>query len=138
MSRKKFRQLLNENVEGINDHNVGFIISYTLHFSSQLHIWHLLTKNAQQHSALQELYDGLREEVDKLAEKFIAQGGNLETVSDNLLAYYDEKVVRRSITEYRQLITNSISNDKNIASIVDSLIDIQEILDSGLYKFDLK
>jgi len=138
----KFRDILNEKilneaVDGINDSGIGYIITYTLQFIAQVHVWHLLCKSGQKHTALGELYEELQSEVDELAEKFIAQGGTIETVSEPIVAYYDEGMIIARIEEYRNLVTSAINTDPAMASIVDGVTDLQEVIDSKLYKFKM-
>lgn len=138
---KKVQSGLNESlteaVDGINNSGIGYIIPYTLQFIAQAHTWHLLCPNGQKHMALGELYDELQTEVDGLAEKFIAQGGRLETVSLPLTAYYDELEVRARLEEFRNIVSSAITTDSRLASISDGLTDLQEVIDSKLYKFNL-
>lgn len=128
---------LTEAIDGINNSGIGYIIPYTLQFIAQAHAWHLLCPNGQKHMALGELYDELQSEVDGLAEKFIAQGGRLETITLPLTAYYDELEVRAKLEEFRNVVSSAITTDPRFASISDSLIDLQEVIDSKLYKFNL-
>jgi hypothetical protein len=128
---------LTEAVDGINNSGIGYIIPYTLQFIAQAHTWHLLCPNGQKHMALGELYDELQTEVDGLAEKFIAQGGRLETVSLTLTAYYDELEVRARLEEFRNIVSSAITTDSRLASISDGLTDLQEVIDSKLYKFNM-
>lgn len=128
---------MNEEVDGINNSGIGYIIPYTLQFIAQAHTWHLLCPNGQKHMALGELYEELQSEVDELAEKFIAQGGRLETVSYPLTAYYDELEVRAKLEEFRNIVSSAITTDPRLASISDGLTDLQEVIDSKLYKFNM-
>jgi DNA-binding ferritin-like protein len=133
----KQEQKIDEAIIGVNDSGIGYIITYTLQFISQVHVWHLLCPNGQKHMALGELYEELETEVDELAEKFIAQGGRLESVSVPLLAYYDEQEVLAKIDEFRNIVTSAITTDPVMASIVDGITDLQEVIDSKLYKFNM-
>jgi DNA-binding ferritin-like protein len=128
---------LEESIDGINDSGIGYIITYTLQFTAQAHVWHLLCKSGQKHQALKELYEELQDEVDELAERFIAQGGMLSTTAEPIVAYYDDEMVRARIGEYRDLVTSAITTDPAMASIVDGLVDLQEVIDGKLYKFNL-
>jgi len=134
----KKHQDLTEAVVGVNDTGIGYIIPYTLQFIAQVHVWHFLCKSGQKHAALGELYEGLQEEVDGLAEKFIAQGGVLQTVAEPLVAYYDEELIRQRIDQYRNMVTSAINSEPAMASIVDGVTDLQQIVDSALYKFNLQ
>ena len=123
---------ITEAVDGI-----GYIIPYTLQFIAQAHVWHLLCTNGQKHTALGELYEELQSEVDGLAEKFIAQGGVLESISFPLMSYYDESEVRSKFEEFRIIVTSAINTDARMASIVDGITDLQEVIDAKLYKFNM-
>ena len=136
--KKSAETKINEAVIGINDSGIGYIIPYTLQFISQVHVWHLLCPSGQKHTALGELYDELQTEVDGLAEKFIAQGGQLNTVSIPLTAHYDEAEIYTKLDEFRNVVTSAITTDPRMASIVDGLTDLQEVLDAKLYKFKLQ
>jgi DNA-binding ferritin-like protein len=128
---------LTEAIAEVNDNGIGYIIPYTLQFIAQAHTWHLLCPNGQKHMALGELYEELQSEVDELAEKFIAQGGTLLNVNVPLMAYYDEFTVRAAINELRNIVTSAIDTNPRMASIVDGLTDLQEVIDAKLYKFNL-
>jgi DNA-binding ferritin-like protein len=128
---------LTEAIAEVNDNGIGYIIPYTLQFIAQAHTWHLLCPNGQKHMALGELYEELQSEVDELAEKFIAQGGTLLNVNMPLMAYYDEFTVRTAINELRNIVTSAIDTNPRMASIVDGLTDLQEVIDAKLYKFNL-
>jgi DNA-binding ferritin-like protein len=128
---------LTEAIAEVNDNGIGYIIPYTLQFIAQAHTWHLLCPNGQKHMALGELYEELQSEVDELAEKFIAQGGTLLNVNVPLMAYYDEFTVRTAINELRNIVTSAIDTNPRMASIVDGLTDLQEVIDAKLYKFNL-
>lgn len=128
---------ITEAVDGINSTGIGYIIPYTLQFIAQAHVWHLLCPNGQKHTALGELYEELQSEVDGLAEKFIAQGGVLESISFPLMSYYDESEVRSKFEEFRIIVTSAINTDARMASIVDGITDLQEVIDAKLYKFNM-
>ena len=128
---------VNERVEGVNDTGIGYVISYTLQFIAQAHAWHLVCPNGQKHMALGELYEELQSEVDGLAEKFIAQGGILQPVNEGLFPYYDEALIRERLDTFRNMVSSVITTDPRMASIVDGITDLQEIIDAKLYKFNL-
>lgn len=133
-----FKQL-KENIDEINETGVGYIISYSLFMIAQMHLWHLLCPTAQQHIALGEFYDELQSEVDELAERFIAQGGILSNIIDEpLIANYDEYLVMEKFNQFRNMVTSAIDTNSRMASIVDGVVDIQELIDNKLYKFKLK
>lgn len=133
-----FRKFLNEEVQGINENGIGRLITYTLYMTAQVHVWHLLCPSGQKHTALGELYDELQSEVDELAEKFIAQGGYLTTITEPIIAMYSEEVIRQKCDEYRTMITSCINRTPEMESIMDGVVDLQEIVDAKLYKFNLQ
>ena len=128
---------LEEAIEGINDTGIGYVISYSMFMIAQTHIWHLLCKSGQKHVALKNFYDELQDEVDELAERFIAQGGILSDVEANLVARYDDFEIVSAFNSYREMVTSCVESRPEMASIVDGIVDLQEIIDSNLYKFNL-
>lgn len=138
MFNKKIKQTLNEEIQQINDKGIGSIISYSLFMVSQAHMWHLLCPDAQQHTVLGEFYNKLNDEVDELAERFLAQGGVLNDVDMPLIAKYSEFEVLRNLEDLRNIVTSAIDTDPIMASIVDGLVDIQELIDNIIYKFKLR
>lgn len=138
----KFRELLsnkkiNEEVTGINNTGIGYVITYSMYMIAQTHIWHLLCTSGQKHTALKEFYEELQDEVDELAERFIAQGGELQNVEVPLVAKYDDLTVMQKCQEYRNMVTSCIDTRPEMASIVDGIVDLQEVIDSKLYKFKM-
>jgi hypothetical protein len=132
-------QVMNENVEGINEFGIGYIITYGLFLVAQIHIWHFVTTLAQQHIVLGELYTEFESEIDSLAEKFIAQGGVLVNVSNQTLTTeYNDFKVYETLEQYRNLISSSIDSRNVMRPIADGLTDLMEIIDAKLYKFKLK
>ena len=128
---------LNENIEGINNSGIGYVITYSMYMIAQTHIWHLLCTSGQKHTALKEFYEELQDEVDELAERFIAQGGELQTVDTPIVAKYDDLMVLQRINEYRNIVTSCIDTRPEMASIIDGIVDLQEVIDSKLYKFKM-
>ena len=134
----RFKQFISEDAPEINTIGLGYIIPTYIMAVAQFHVWHLLCPNGQKHTALKLMYTELQDELDKLAEKFIAQGGKLETINESLMAMYADADVISKIQQIRDLTTSAISKNSDMAGIVDSLVDIQEIIDSNLYKFNLQ
>lgn len=128
---------INEAIQDINSYGIGHLVTYTLHMVSQIHIWHLLCPSGQKHTALGDLYNALNDEADVLAERFIAQGGALEVINASLVPFYDESTVRMQLDVYRSMVTASMTDRPDMAAINDAVIDLQEIIDSNLYKFNL-
>lgn len=135
---KSFLKMLNEEIdERENKEDISNLITYTLYLISQVHIWHLLCPSGQKHTALGELYNELQSAVDVLAERFIALGGKLSPLNISLVTTYSDLSVIKAIKEYREMTVKCISQDPSQQSINDAVIDLQEIADSKLYKFNL-
>lgn len=137
---EKYGKKVNEYVEGINETGISYLILDTMYCIGQIHIWHLLCTSGQKHTALGDLYDSLVENVDELAEKFIAQGGIIsESEPYKFMCKYDEVYIHNYINSYRTHISAVIENSMGaeLKSIQDSVIDLQEVIDEFLYKFKL-
>jgi len=134
----KFKDFINENIEDINNTGIGYLITYSLYMVAQTHLWHLIATSGQKHTALNELYTELQDEVDELAEQFIAQGGKLEPVNDSIMTVYDDNLIIEKLNQYRNMVTSCIDRRPEMASIVDGIIDLQEVIDKKLYKFKLQ
>lgn len=132
---------LNEAIDEINEFGLGYFITYSIFMVGQSHVWHLLCPNGQKHTALGEFYNELQSEVDELAERFITQGGKLENIDRGIIAQYDEYSVIQEFENFRSYVSGcigAIGVSSTMASIVDGLTDIQEVIDSKLYKFKLQ
>jgi DNA-binding ferritin-like protein len=128
------------NIETLQQSGVNYIVCKTLALASQVHIWHLLAKSGQKHTALGTFYTALETEVDGLAEKFLAIGGILEDYSYNLISTYSDVDITIAIRDFRDHVSNTIANiklDSNLESILDSLTDLQEAIDNFSYQFKL-
>ena len=140
----KFKNYINVNekiyVPGINEVSVGSCIVYMMNSISQFHIWHLLAKSGQKHTALNELYTGLQDELDDLAEIFIAGGGILQPVEISLITEYNDDSIRSEYAMLRNKLSQAISETSapDMRSIQHELIEIQELVNKSMYKFDLE
>lgn len=141
----KFRELLtqnelHENVQGITENTVGYIIVKTMALIAQAHVWHLVIRSGQKHTALNELYTTLQDEVDELAERYIGQGGVLPSQNFNIDTGISNEYVLAYIESYRFEVSACISElagNAELSSILDGVIDLQECIDSFAYKFKL-
>lgn len=129
----------NEDVQGINETGVGAVITTTLAMIAQAHAWHLLVKSGQKHTALGEFYEELQDEVDELAERFIAQGGQLQAVQGTITVDADYGLILSSVAALRDQVSRcaAATVSPEMASILDGVVDIQECIDSFVYKFKL-
>lgn len=131
---------LEEAIKGIENVKISNIIPKTLAMVAQAHVWHLLIKSGQKHMALNELYTNLDSEVDGLAEKFIGQGGIIQPLSFEMDIDASFENILNKVDLFRVEVSDCISSVKNnseLQSILDGLIDLQEVIDSFTYKFKL-
>lgn len=138
----KAQEKINEavNVDELNTSGVGYIITKTLAMAAQVHIWHLLAKSGQKHSALGSFYDVLETEVDGLAEKFIAIGGEIAGFDCQFVAKYDDSNIILAVREFREEVSGCImfiKDNSDLQSILDGLTDLQEEIDQFVYRFKL-
>lgn len=127
-------------VAALNASGIGYIVSKTLAVAAQVHIWHLLAKSGQKHSALGSFYDALETEVDLLAEKFLAIGGTISDFSFNFSSSYSDTDIILAMREYRDEVSDTIFSVKDSAdlqSVLDGLTDLQEDIDQFIYRFKL-
>lgn len=137
-----FKRFINEKtyLPEINDNSLGEKIILLLNDVSQFHIWHWLAKSGQKHVVLGEFYESLTEELDELTEMFIATGGVLKPISTTLMTEYSDELVLAKFAELRVRISDCIAmfDQPDFRSIQDELIEIQELIDKTMYKFDLE
>ena len=105
----KFRDLVNkkeqvnEDVQGINNSGIGYLITYSMYMIAQTHIWHLLCKSGQKHTALGEFYEEMQDEVDSLAEDSIFIEDKI-TPSENGIYKGEYKTINhRFIKEFTEI-----------------------------------
>lgn len=112
---------------------------------SQFHIYHLMCKNGTHHEALKVFYTELQDELDELAETVIAHYNiqDLE-IEDNsyiceLYLGYDFNKMSEEVNDLRQDCVNTIKlvDSAENKSVIDKLIDIQEICDKLKYQLQL-
>lgn len=128
------------NVDELNASGIGYIINKTLATAAQVHIWHLLAKSGQKHSALGSFYDALETEIDGLAEKFLAIGGVIGSFECKFEAQYDDANIILAIREFREDVSGAImfvKDSADLQSMLDGLTDLQEEIDQFIYRFKL-
>jgi Family of unknown function (DUF5856) len=134
----KSSEELVEAVQGINDNSVGYLIPYALFMVAQTHLWHFLCPDGQKHMALGEFYEELEEEADSLAERFIAQGGQLQPFNVQFDMEYSDAKVYSAFAAFREVVSQcALQTDRaELRSIQDGVVDLQEVIDNKLYKFE--
>lgn len=133
---KTFKDIVNE--ESIE---IGYI-SHSLFVIAQTHIFHWLTKSGQEHEAIGEFYEELQNALDAFTERFIGKYGDLPTDSDNVTFYfeYSTEDLLYLLEEYDDLTSQVIDEFDPVddASIIDSLVDVKELIDQLRFKLRLK
>lgn len=112
--------------------SAGELISTLLLAAAQVHVLHLTNPSFAKHKALNELYDGLPDIIDSIAESMQADGiltGYNQSITINqtldLIAYVEE--LRTYLKNNRQ----AVSTESYVQNQIDSLL---ELINSTLYK----
>lgn len=132
--------MLNTTGQDLDNAIVHFVLE-SFNTATQTHIYHLLTKSYAEHIAIGEFYEGLDGCIDSIAESAI--GLDVQSaVSDynaNLKFAYSKADLKMLITSYRNSVNYLIekTNHKEIMSINDKLINIQQLIDNLNYKLQL-
>jgi len=125
--------------EGEDD--ISKFLSHSLYIISQTHIWHWMTKNGQTHESIGEFYKSLQDTIDNTAERFIGKyNPNQSGAYTHKLVYnLENSIILDTIDTYDNLVNDIISRFDKIddASIVDSLVDIKELIDTLRFKLRL-
>ena len=115
------------------------VIANILTFSLQAHIYHLQTLSGNDHMALGEFYDTLRNEGDELAEKFIGNGGILNYYDEfdvDFTMTYDKGELINELYEFKEDILTAIrfTDESELLSLQEDLVEIKGAIDSLVYK----
>lgn len=138
-----FLDYLNEKLEGNGgniDAEVTKYVMDALIFSAQTHIYHLLTKSYADHMAIGDFYEGLEEEVDKLAEQAIGAGlEGSEIITPSLYFVYTKETLISQVNMFKDSTTELLQKTEvpNLMNLNDVLIAIQTLCDTLLYKLQL-
>lgn len=142
MKLKTFLEFYDEDKENHNRIILSELMSTSLYMIAQTHMWHWLIKSGQKHTALEEFYTAINEEIDVFSEKLLSLGDiELKNKLFNLEVNTSNEYILSVVKSYRNSITKCISmikNDSNLYSILDSLADLQEETDKFIYKFNLE
>ena len=143
MELKSFKEInegyYRDGNDGMGAEAIQGIIFETMSMVVQSHIFHLVTTSNADHEALGEFYTELDKVSDELAETFIGMDGDLESFGDYdasfVTSYFKEEYVEL-VEGYRAGISDVITytNNPEMMSLNDKLIDVQELVDKLLYK----
>lgn len=138
---KKFLSQTDLKEEYHDSNKIGFFITESLAFASQVHIFHLLSLSGQKHLALKEFYSSLEDIIDSVAEKFIARGGKIESINYEFKTSSDVEFVLNTVSNYRDELTEIIDlmiDDSENQGIFDELVEVQKEIDQFVYRFSLE
>ena len=111
------------------------LISYLLHSSTQVHIFHLQTKSYAEHKALNEYYDSIVGLVDTLVESFQGKYDIINSYENYALNNYENtantikyfKALLKTVEDLR----GSVKEDSNLQNEIDNIV---KLITSTLYK----
>lgn len=90
------------------------------------HLWHLRTSSYAEHKALQELYEGLQDNLDSLIEQVQGKFGTKinPTGTIKILGSTDVRVYLIKLSEsIEKFIENSLSDDKDLENTALLLLE---------------
>jgi hypothetical protein len=111
------------------------LISYLLHSSTQVHIFHLQTKSYAEHKALNKYYDSIVGLVDTLVESFQGKYDIINSYENYALNNYENtantikyfKALLKTVEDLR----GSVKEDSNLQNEIDNIV---KLITSTLYK----
>ena len=105
-------------------------------FTEQVHVWHLQTGSYAQHMALADLYDGIPDIVDTIAEAMTGLNHKLTvpTKSFTLKNFNGISEVVSEINGYKDRATMMFKATGDVAGINNSLADLISLFDKTVYK----
>ena len=111
------------------------LISYLLHSSTQVHIFHLQTKSYAEHKALNKYYDSIVGLVDTLVESFQGKYDIINSYENYALNNYENtantikyfKALLKTVEDLR----SSVKEDSNLQNEIDNIVTL---ITSTLYK----
>jgi DNA-binding ferritin-like protein len=115
---------------------IGYFVKRTFAITTQLHVYHLLTKNYNVHEIIGDLYESIQSNVDGLAEGYLAIGGECEGTFESVTFYeYDFGQLMELIFDYKDSIEESIESLESAEeeAIKAKLINIQEAVHKAIY-----
>lgn len=138
---KSFKEYLNEEYTPDLNLQLSNFIATTFAFSTQSHVYHLLTKSYAEHIAIGDFYAAIKGLNDGIAESVIAIGGIIApTINPQIMYSYSKEVLVQQLNEYRSMVNSLLmgTNEAALASINDMLINVQSNIDGLVYKLGLK
>ena len=107
-----------------------------LHKANQINIFHWVTTEHKVHMALGELYEDMREDIDELAEAWIAIGGPLTAYEPFKFEITgDIGTINKYLEECLESVTNCIeaTNTPELMTVNSIAIDIQGDIQKAMY-----
>ncbi|BAU40048.1 hypothetical protein [Ralstonia phage RSP15] len=109
--------------------NVADLVLTALLFTAKAHMWHFNTRSFSKHLAYEELYNGVREEIDTFAEAAMGCGVDLESGEDLQIQYVKEVDALDDIKSFVDYV-NDVREDLQeegfdaLVSIIDDLVSL--------------
>lgn len=123
------------------DKMVGYLVKSGMEFSTQIHILHLLTDNAQIHSLLGNLYENSFITLDQIAEEYLAMGGECEGAWQSTIYYdYSEELIHETIGDFYKLVNETIQylDSPEKESIKNKVMQLQKYIHKAEYQLNLE
>ena len=136
-----FTSLIKESASE-NENTIMEFVVYSLNTISQFHLYHFLTKNAQQHDAIGQFYNSLNDEIDNFTEYFLGENNISTYISQNSYNFQTISTIENivsSLNEYDAKLLNirAILDVNKEGSLVDSVDDIKELVSKLKYKLKM-
>lgn len=122
------------------DKMVGYLVKKTFAFTNQIHAFHILTKNAQEHETLGKLYMNMTYAIDGIAEEYLAMGGECSGEFQSVTYYdYSFNLLREVIGDFYELVNEVISylDKPTTESIKKKVIVLQDAIHKAEYQLNL-
>jgi hypothetical protein len=129
--RAKKKSTLLETKSYKAEYTVEEVIKCILPALSMIHLFHLNTKSYIEHEVLGELHGCLYEQVDCLAEQYVAAMGPISNYEGH--DYFDDAT--KLIMYMKDKVKHCKSDDRGISATLDVLYSV---LCKALYKLNLK
>ena len=116
--------------------SIGARIPELLHKANQINIFHWVTTDHKVHVALGDLYEDMREDIDELAEAWIAIGGPLSAYNSfNFEITGEIGTINKYLEDCLVSVTDCIeaTNTPELMTINSIAIDIQGDIQKAMY-----
>lgn len=137
------KEILESSIPTNTAQEIESIALLSLAMISQSHIYHLVTNRYSEHMAINEFYNSLQTNFDKLVETYLGANSGKHFLSGKIdfgiSLDYNKSVFVSELDNYRENIVKSIgsTSSNSLISINDALVDILSDIDNLKYKLTL-